>query len=372
MNRRGFLHHFGTYLVATSATCVSCRPAFGWLNEIEQPDSKSPSWVEASPQPSVGRESEGAHGGAYRLEGCSLTGNFGGGGGPGGFRFLHSSGYQNIDQLIFQEANILAHITGMRPSLAFLDDSNAPNAFATKQDIVTRQSPHGAVALGVGIIRKMMGHGHVSAIGAVLVHEWAHIAQFQHGVQSRTSTVAPTELMADFIAGWYHGFRCTQSQGCTTPQFAESGLASVGDYNTKSRQHHGTPEQRAQAYRAGFQYIQSGGGGGMYGFQQYQNVISGLQYYGGGGYGSGGTGQRGAEFGAVFQHATAKYVHSGGSDGDFGRSISRQQSLIGCCDVYGKKRCSGQFAIPGILGGNSCQCLDSNGYRVPGHGYICQ
>lgn len=375
MNRRNFLRHFSTYLAATAATCGACRVAFGTMFPGQTDDqhnagnSMFPDNNAAGPASTperqesdvsnLNRESDGS----YRLEGCSLTGNFGGGG-SGGFRFLHSSGDRTIDQLIFQEANILAHITGMRPSLAFLDDSNAPNAFAIKRDLITGQSPHGAVVLGVGMIRKMMGHGHVSAVGAVLVHEWAHIAQFRYRVQSRTSTVAPTELMADFVAGWYHGFRCTQSQGCTTPQFAESGLASVGDYKTKSRQHHGTPEQRSQAYRAGFQYIQGGGGGGMYGFQQYQNVISGLQYYGGGGYGSGGAGQRRAEFGQVFQHATAKYVHGG--------SIPRRQPQIACCDVDGRKYCAGQFVIPDPRGGNACGCRDHFGNPVPGYGIMCR
>ena len=90
------------------------------------------------------------------------------------------------------------------------------NAFAIKVDIVNGRSPHGAVVLGLAMMGRMLREtGDVTALGAILVHEWAHIGQFTLGVSSRDRTVRPTELMADFVAGWYHGFRCAHS--CSRP-----------------------------------------------------------------------------------------------------------------------------------------------------------
>ena len=278
MNRRNFLRQIGGYLAATSATCATCQPAFSWLNNFP----------------------------GARLVGCTLTGTFNSG--AHGMRFSPTSGNPHFDQIIFREANILAQITGLQPSLAFLDDRNAPNAFASAQDIVGWRSPHGAVVLGVNGVNQVMlaGGGDITAALSILVHEWAHIGQFATGIQSRSNTVAPTELMADFIAGWYHGFRCTQVICQTDPRFAESGLASVGDYNTQNKQHHGTPRQRAQAYRDGYLFVRSGGGGGLYGFQSFAGQSFGNPY--GNGYGGGGGFNNSLQFLQAFNFARRKYV----------------------------------------------------------------
>lgn len=308
MNRRQFLNQFGIYLAATSTTCVTCRLAFGWLNEIEPLGGESPSWVDTSPQPSIDPESENTPSGSYRLTGCTLSGNFSG---PGGFRFLPTTGNPQMDQVIFEEARNLAFITGLQPSLAFLDDRKAPNAFATNRDIINGRSPHGAVALGIAIMAKMYREtGDITAIGAVLVHEWAHIGQFVANVRSNARTVKPTELMADFVAGWYHGFRCALGCQRPDPRFAQYALASVGDYDTNKQGHHGTPEERYNAYLEGYQYVANGGGGGIYGLQQFQQQLMnfGNPYAGGfnssGGYG----GQRTPQFREAFQYAYRKYV----------------------------------------------------------------
>ena len=300
MNRRNFI----AYLAATSI-CATCKSVFAQWPGQGNNDANNSGWPSSGGNTPVpendGNESDSS---GLNLLGCTLTGSFNSG--RHGFRFLPSSQNYQIDQAIFQEANILAQVTGLQPSLAFLDDRNAPNAFASSQDIINGQSPFGAVALGVSIIGQMVGQtNEITSVGAVLVHEWAHIAQFATGVQSRSNTVAPTELMADFIAGWYHGFRCAHACQNADPRFAETGLASVGDYNTQSKNHHGTPEQRAQAYRNGYQFVLGGGGGGIYGFQSFSGQS--FNAYGNG-FGGGGGFRRPAQFAEAFNFARRKYV----------------------------------------------------------------
>ena len=302
MNRRQFLHNFGAYLAATSAACATCRSAFGWLEEIEQPASKSPSWVDTSPQPSAGQES----GGAYRLEGCSLRGDL-----ANQFRFLPSSGIPQIDLAMFQEANYLVQVTGMQPSLAFLDDLESKNAFAINQDIITGLSPHGAVAMGVRLIQEFLQlptpnpMTNSLCIQAALVHEWAHIAQFNYGVDA--SQTKYTELMADFIAGWYLGYKDAFAGAQSDPTAPMLGMASVGDTNFNSPGHHGTPQERFGAYLAGFRFVKGGGGGGI-GGGIHGGFFTGGGIYGMGNYGGGYGRTQPPHFRAAFQYAAQQYV----------------------------------------------------------------
>ena len=303
MNRRHFLTHMSAYLAATSTLCGGHAHA-QWPGQDTGDTPAADGWPSATTTTS---QPGGVEPSQFGLVGCSLTGSLNVG--AHGMRFLRSSGNPQFDRAAFEEANILAQVTGMQPSLAFLDDSKSPNAFAMSQDIISGRSPHGAVALGVRVIEKTLREtGDITAVGAIMVHEWAHIAQFAAGVRSRGPTVAPTELMADFIAGWFHGFRCAYACQNADPRYAESGLASVGDYNTQSKGHHGTPRQRAQAYRDGYEFVSSGGGGGIYGYQAFAGTSFGNPYGGGGGFGGGGGHRQPKQFHEAFRYAARKYV----------------------------------------------------------------
>ena len=306
MNRRQFLHRFSIYLAATSAVCVACRPAFGWLDELERPGDKAPSWVDTPPQPPDGMKAAEGADGALRLEGCSLSGDF-----AKRFRFLPSSGIPQIDLATFQEANYLAQVTGMQPSLAFLDDLKSKNAFAINQDIISGRSPHGAVAMGVRLIQEFLQLPtpnpltNTLCIQAALVHEWAHIAQFNFRV--RASRTKHTELMADFIAGWYLGYKDAFAGTQSDPTAPMLGMASVGDTNFNSPGHHGTPQERYGAYLAGFRFVKGGGGGGIGGGIQ-GGFFTGGGAYGGGGFGGGYGSVQPPHFRAAFRYAVQQYI----------------------------------------------------------------
>ena len=276
MNRRKFLHHFGAYLAATSASCATCRTAFA-------------QWP-----------------GQGSLEGCSLSGGL-----ATQFRFLPSSGIPQIDQATFQEANYLARVTGMQPSLAFLDDRQSRNAFAIRQDIISGRSRHGAVAMGVHLIQEFLQlrtpnpYTNALCIQAVLAHEWAHIAQYNFGV--RASRTVYAELMADFIAGWYLGYKDAFFGYQSDPTAPMIAMASRGDTNFNSPEHHGTPQERYRAYLAGLRFVSGGGGGGVGGGLR-GGFFAGGGAYGGGTYGGGYGRSQPPHFITAFRYAEWQYI----------------------------------------------------------------
>ena len=305
MDRREFVRHFSTYLATISVTCAQCSSAFGWLNELEDSSEQKKSWVETSkdpPQQKPRTESGQSHG----FQGCSLTGDL-----ASQFRFVRSSGIPYIDKATFQEANYLAQVTGLQPSLAFLDDRSSKNAFAISRDIISGRSPHGAVAMGVRLIQEFIQlptpnpRTNDLCIQAALVHEWAHIGQFAYGV--RASRVKYTELMADFIAGWYLGYKDAFRGVESDPTAPMLGMASVGDTNFNAPGHHGTPQERYGAYLAGFKFVKAGNGGGI-GGGVAGGFFTGGGAYGGSRYGGGrGHGQP-PHFKVAFQHAAQRFI----------------------------------------------------------------
>ncbi len=85
----------------------------------------------------------------------------------------------------------------------------------------------------------------------ILAHEYAHQLQFYYGLPSEPeSTARPNELEADGMAGYLRrGYgKTTFAQIATAYNFAYA----IGDNQTTSPGHHGTPAQRKSAVRLGF------------------------------------------------------------------------------------------------------------------------
>ncbi|HFK5586414.1 TPA: metalloprotease [Elizabethkingia anophelis] len=88
----------------------------------------------------------------------------------------------------------------------------------------------------------------------IMAHEYGHQLQFKNNLPSVTeNTARAQELEADGLAGYYlrkpEGFNKTDfTQIAKAYEFAES----IGDENTESKNHHGTPTQRRVAVRLGF------------------------------------------------------------------------------------------------------------------------
>lgn len=141
------------------------------------------------------------------------------------------------------------------PGFAFFDDSSSQNAYATP--LVKLNRTDGTVMFGMGMLNKLMQTDeHPSiAVTAVCAHEFGHILQFKHGlineVNAGQSTVKRSELQADYLAGFYAGVKKLQTPTYAAVVFAKT-MNSFGDTAFNDRGHHGTPEERAGAIRAGF------------------------------------------------------------------------------------------------------------------------
>jgi predicted metalloprotease len=110
-----------------------------------------------------------------------------------------------------------------------------------------------------GFPGQQLGFGHaVGDFGAayVVAHEYAHNVQQELGLFNavRTPTVAPFELQADCMAGlWGNSvYRQGKVSQADVQEAIDTALA-VGDFEFGSARHHGTPEQRAQAWLLGFE-----------------------------------------------------------------------------------------------------------------------
>ena len=92
-------------------------------------------------------------------------------------------------------------------------------------------------------------------VAYVLAHEYAHNLQQEFGVFERPSpTAEPFELQADCFAGaWGNS---VYRQGLLEPGDVEEAIntaLAVGDFDVSNAQHHGTPEERREAWLLGFE-----------------------------------------------------------------------------------------------------------------------
>ena len=79
-------------------------------------------------------------------------------------------------------------------------------------------------------------------------------------MRGRASRTKHTGLMTDFIADWYLGYKDAFVGAQSGPIAPMLGMASVGDTNFNSCEHHGTSQERYGTYLADFQFVRGGGG----------------------------------------------------------------------------------------------------------------
>lgn len=165
-----------------------------------------------------------------------------------------------IDQKLTYTWQDLNYVFGVYVDAYVYDDSESPNAFAT-----TPINPgfDGMIAFGINLLTQQLSNWSQGeyAVAGVMAHEWAHVAQLKNGCNLATMQ---KELHADFLAGYFFGKRQFLADGLNN--FATT-LYNMGDRNFWDPNHHGTPEQRVQAMKAGYQAARMGMG------YAYQNGI---------------------------------------------------------------------------------------------------
>lgn len=170
-----------------------------------------------------------------------------------------STGEKILDAQLSMEANRLAHVFEVRPGLMILKapHSLSINALAVSQSYV--QGYKDTVMLGHDLIIKELqenrrGWGGVTVAG-YMAHEFAHIYQFNTPYRKRleqlANTVEPSELHADFLAGYHLGLKRRSGESMDIGAFMD-GAYLIGNFDSKSKSHHGTPNERRRAVREGY------------------------------------------------------------------------------------------------------------------------
>lgn len=161
------------------------------------------------------------------------------------------------------------------PTLRFVNDPSSPNSTYNAISYST-----GKIYYGYAIYADAKNKGGNIVNAMILAHEYGHQLQYIFGLPSVSeSTARPNELEADGFAGYYlrrpNGYNQTSfAQIAAAYEFAQS----IGDYQTTSAGHHGTPPQRRSAVRLGFllgQYDLSAADFDYNFFYYYQGVLNG-------------------------------------------------------------------------------------------------
>lgn len=161
------------------------------------------------------------------------------------------------------------------PTLRFVDD---PSNYNSTYNAISYST--GKIYYGYAIYYDAKSKGGDIVNAMILAHEYGHQLQYIFGLPSVTeNTARPNELEADGFAGYYlrrpNGYNKTNfSEIAAAYEFAQS----IGDYQTNSPGHHGTPAQRRSAVRLGFllgQYDLNASNFDYNFFYYYQGVLNG-------------------------------------------------------------------------------------------------
>ena len=109
-----------------------------------------------------------------------------------------------------------------------------------------------------GLPGQQAGFGHAAGdfgVAYVIAHEYAHNIQNELGLFriGRANSSKPFELQADCLAGaWGAAVYAEGRLSREDVQEAINTALAVGDFDVSSRNHHGTPQERRDAWLTGF------------------------------------------------------------------------------------------------------------------------
>jgi hypothetical protein len=170
-------------------------------------------------------------------------------------KMITSTGNRDFDYAMAQMLSRVSDTFGVLPGFCFYDDYDGENAYATTAVQMSRAD--GTVLYGKRYLLTCMSQQEApeAVVSATCAHEFGHIVQYKHGLQTGLlrgqATVKRAELNADFFAGYFAGTRKLQKPDYPAAVFATNRYAR-GDFAT-NRDHHGTPQERAAAVVRGFE-----------------------------------------------------------------------------------------------------------------------
>lgn len=171
---------------------------------------------------------------------------------------LSGTGTPSLDRALIQELNALSKFFNVRPAF-FVYSNGIQNAMATPEVFPHTPQTDGTVLYQLDLLNEHLNSAHWggSIVSGVIAHEFAHIIQFsQPGLYDRLlkshGTVKFLELHADFMAGYYMGTKFGDKPGDL--ETLSRKIFELGDNNFTNPGHHGTPQERHIALKAGFRY----------------------------------------------------------------------------------------------------------------------
>jgi hypothetical protein len=169
---------------------------------------------------------------------------------------IPKSGDKYFDIALAQTLAKISSFFGILPAFAYYDDYDGLNAYATPVRRLNRVD--GTVLMGTGFLRFLRSKTESPevAVAGVCAHEFGHILQFRHGLDTRLKEGQPSvkraELQADYFAGYFAGLRKRER-----PTFPSAVVAltlyEIGDTAFSAPDHHGTPRERGEAVSQGFE-----------------------------------------------------------------------------------------------------------------------
>lgn len=168
-----------------------------------------------------------------------------------------SSGNPQLDRAMIAEIRKVDRIFGINPGYSYFYDES-PQAYATPEQLVDFPGTQGSIIFGLNLVAGELNSEYGgAAVAGIAAHEGGHIYQFFRldrdllaRLRSRPTT-REFDLHADFLAGYY--FAATGRTERSLVVFAEA-LFARGDYMYNHPQHHGTPDERVGAMRAGYRH----------------------------------------------------------------------------------------------------------------------
>jgi hypothetical protein len=168
----------------------------------------------------------------------------------------NGSGNKDFDRALAVTLSKLTDVFGVLPGFAFYDEgTESPNACACESRRLGRDD--GSVAFSLGLLRELMQSpdNPELAVASVCAHEFGHILQNKLGLRDRLigrdRLITKLELHADYLAGYFAGIRKKERSDFPAAVFALTQYKH-GDFSNHP-EHHGTPDERAQAVVAGFE-----------------------------------------------------------------------------------------------------------------------
>ena len=160
---------------------------------------------------------------------------------------LQTSGYADLDKIVFEEINQLQLFFGVKIDFFYLLETYNANAM---YDPRCNFNCNGSVFLGVKMLYNQLQKEHgIECVKAILAHEFGHCVQ---QLINWNEFGKRPELHADYMAGYYTGRMYNYTEDQVNSLFKE--FYSIGDYNYWSTNHHGTAIERKCAFEEGYYF----------------------------------------------------------------------------------------------------------------------